>query len=496
MYDEQLKFDPEKTPLDVRPVVALAGSMEDMGIQYGQQAKELIARNAAVIKSRVYPMWESKDALHNAIKQYEGILLEKLPEMVDFCKGISQGADLDYDDVCMINLSLPLLVMAPENLKEKDEAMACSTITAYGRATKDGKTYSAANLDQGWNMGNYTVVLVGFPDKGNAFISTPPWAGEIVGNMGLNSSGLVTLGSAGQAELPTDTATGIPNLLGKFGILLHCNSVDEAVKYYVDLHCSNAENGHFSDPKKSAVVEYTPGHHVVRYAGDHGETDYTIATNHFIAEEMQTSIYKGSYNDGWYDAYPRYDTYQKLMEEYHGDITFRQIEEMITCHDYWDGKVWHRDVYSMEPFIDPESSWCPEMRAPDWKALMQAIAVPEDRVVYLRNGESDRRFSMVPEATGEFCKLVLKDNIEDVYSIAVNDAKVEIWRAARDLNIAHNTDYHKEKLLQDAKHEMWRNFNYKAIADLATGNEKMLNYGKSITALCKAQIYAKMAQIK
>lgn len=117
---------------------------------------------------------------------------------------------------------------------------------------------------------------------------------------------------------------------------------------------------------------------------------------------MVSSIYAGEYNQGWYDAFPRYDTYKKLFDSHKGGINKEIIESFITCHDYWDGEKWHEDVYSMEPEIDPESSWTPEMRCQEWRALMQAIAVPADRAVYLRQGESDRRFSIVPRATGEF----------------------------------------------------------------------------------------------
>lgn len=50
MYtDVKKKFDPEVIPANVRPVVVLSGSYEEMGFQYGEQAKEYLARNAAVI---------------------------------------------------------------------------------------------------------------------------------------------------------------------------------------------------------------------------------------------------------------------------------------------------------------------------------------------------------------------------------------------------------------------------------------------------------------
>ncbi len=495
MYnDVRNMFNPEMTPPAVRPVVVLQGTYREMGIQYGEQATDYLARNAAVIKSGVLPMWDSWEDIVSTMDKFEGILKEKFPEALELWAGMAEGSGLDYDDIRIINLSLQLLVMAhPEALSEKQFTEGCSNISAWGSATLNGKTIAAANLDQGWNMGNYTVVIVAFPDKGNAFITTPPWAGELVGNMGINHHGLVTMGSAGQDGLPTDTEVGSPNLTAKFGALLKCSDVEEAVRYYLDMHCGNAENTHFADKTHAKIVEYTPGHHAVRASGDHDEVDFLIATNHFIDSEMQSSIIQGEYNQGFYDAVPRYNTYKKLFDSKIGGIDEAVIESFITCHDYWDGERWHEDVYSMDPDIDPESSWTPEMRAHEWRALMQAIAVPSEKTVYLRQGESDRRFSLVPHATGEFCKLVLGDNIESVYADAYDDAKRRIWLAARDLNKKNNSDVVKEQYLNTAKENMWRAFNYKAQADLSSGNEKYCKMGKAITCLCAAQIYGRMA---
>lgn len=494
--DIRNKFDPEMPPTSIRRVVVLSGTYEEMGEQYGEQAKEYLARNAAVVKGSVLPMWDSWEDIVKAMDGYEAVLKEKFPEALEMWKGMAKGSGLDYDDIRIINLSLALLVMIgldPDEKKESLKNEACSTISAWGSSTLDGKLIAASNLDQGWNIGTYDVVLVGFPKDDYPFITTPPWAGELIGNMGINSQGLVAMGSAGQDSLPTDSAMGAPNLTAKVGALLKCETVEEAVDYYIDLHCGNAENAHFADETHSKVVEYTPGHHAVRECGQHGETDFMIATNHFIDKEMTSSLWGGDYNQGWYDAFPRYTTYYKLMEAKRGGITKETIESMITCHDYWDGDRWHEDVYSMEPEIDPESSWTPEMRSQEWRAQMQAIAIPSERTVYLRQGESDKRFSLVPYASGEFCKLVLGDDADAVYEEAYDEAKRRIWIASRDLNKANNTDYKKDECLDLAKEQMWTAFNYKAVADLSEGNEKNNAIGSAITCLCKAQIYAKMA---
>ncbi|RGE20386.1 C45 family peptidase [Leucobacter sp. wl10] len=492
-------FDPDTMPPDVRPVIVISGSMREMGVQYGRQAREIIARNATVVRATILPMWNDDwAAMVDEMRRYERMVGEQNPGMLELWQGMAEGSGLDYLDVLIVNLSLPLLIMAPPERLETGRHSMCSTFSAWGSATVDGKLYASANLDQGWNAGTYTVVVVAFPDDGEPFISTPPWGGEIVGSLNMNAAGLVVMGSGGQSARPEDYAVAVPNMTSKLTALMHARTADEAVASYLSVQSSNAENAHFADPSTAKLVEYTPAHHAVRGAGDHGERDYLVATNHFLDEEMQSSLEPedgDGYRDGWYDAWPRYSSYDRLLSEQHGELTLDRIAAVLGSHDYWDGEAWQRDVYSLEPEADPRSCWSPEMRGPQWKTLMKTIAIPEDRTVYLMNGESDRRMSTLPDAPGEYCRLVLGSSLEAIAASAVEDAKTDIWETGRDLNRADSVSPEQDELLNRAKRELWRGFNLQAVGKVSEDRDEALRLmGEALTGYLRAQTYARRAR--
>ena len=245
-------FDDSIPPPDVRPVVVVSGSPKEMGVQYGEQARDLIARNIAVVKSKTLPLWGSWEDIVKRMDKYEAEMVKNTPEVVEMWKGIAEGSKLPYDDIRLINLSLSLLIMTPEDAASNQEAPQCSHISVWGSAVKEQKMIAGGNTDSTWNTGTYTVVLIAYPDNGNAFIMTPPWAGIAGVGFGLNSKGLVILSSGGQAARPEDSQFGVDNMASRLKILMECDTAEQAKDQYLSHHCSSAENAQFVD-KNGAV---------------------------------------------------------------------------------------------------------------------------------------------------------------------------------------------------------------------------------------------------
>jgi hypothetical protein len=485
-------FDVTVPPPDVRPVVVVSGTPYEMGYQYGQQARDLIARNAVKIKADTLPIWGTWDAMVSRMDQYEAAIAAKAPEVPQIWHGIADGAGVSYDDVRLINLSLELVIMPPSQAASSQ----CSHISAWGAATRNHEVIAGQNTDQTYNAGNYTVVLVAFPASGNAFITTPPHAGELAGGFGMNSKGLVSLGSGGQGARPEDTAIGCNNMCTRMHILLTCDNATQAKDMYVDMNPDSAENAQFVDASGTAnVVEHTPAVQVVRKAGDYGENDFLVATNGFLAKEMQPAMYPGKWNGGWYDWLPRQVTYTKLIRDNFGAITVSKVMAFMASHDYWDGKAWHRNVWSLWPAIDDENCWTPEMHDSAYKTLMRSVAVPKDLTTYLMQGETDVRSSVIPNATGTFCKLVLGQDPATMAATAEADCEMQLYYAARNLDLAANPSPARDAKLTKAKLAMWQGINLQAEAGATTDDANLaaLLYGQALTCFCKAQCYAQQA---
>lgn len=478
-------------PPDVRPVVVVSGSPYQMGFQYGQQARELIARDAVKIKADTLPIWGSWDAVVQRMNEFEAAITVKEPEVPEMWHGLADGSGLSYDDIRLVNLSLELVIMPPSQAGSQ-----CSHISVWGRATRNHEVIAGANTDQAWDAGNYTVVLVAFPANGNSFITTPPNAGELAGGFGMNDKGLVSLGSGGQGARPEDSAVGCNNMATRMHILMTCDTAAQAKDMFMDINPDSAENAQFIDKTGDAhVVEHTPAVQVARRAGDFGERDFLVATNGFLAKQMQPAMYPGKWNGGWYDWLPRQLTYTKMIREASGGITVNKVMAFMASHDYWDGKKWHRDVWSLKPDIDSRSCWSPEMHDAWYHTLMRGIAVPGSLTAYVMQGETDVHASIVPGATGKFSKLVLGEDAAATAAAAKNDAEVEVWYAAKAFSHDGLRSPAGERKLDDAKKALWEGINIEAEAGLATAGQDLAVslYGRALTCFCKAQCYAQQA---
>lgn len=484
-------FDAEVTPPEVLPVIVISGSYHEMGVQYGTQMSDYIARNAMVVYERTRPNWDTWEHLVEAMDAYEKEMTEKTPAAVEMWKGISEGSGVDYNLIRLLNLSLELMIMPPAKDDSAADAKTCSHISAWGDATADGEMIAGLNVDQGWNTGTYSCIVLAYPKDGNAILFVPPWAGIAGFSFGINSAGVTITGSGGMNARPEDSSFGPDNMASKLQILLECSSAEEALNKYLSLETGSAENAQFLDANTSFMVEYTPAVHVVRQAGDNGEKDYLIATNYFIDKAMSEANYPDEWMGGLWDSIPRYKSYEQMISENYGGITVETVMEMLGCTKYWDGTQWQEDTLSLEPFEDPKSLWSPEARSEEYKTLLSCIAVPSQFRIYVNQGGLDSLFSTVPRATGKLCSLVLDKDITNVLSSAGYDAKLQIWLAAGKLSNSESISVQQQTKLDEARDSLWKAYNYSAKAYAAEGDEQLELYGKALSNLCRAQIYAK-----
>ncbi|MCR2035463.1 C45 family autoproteolytic acyltransferase/hydolase [Adlercreutzia mucosicola] len=484
-------FATDVVPPAVRPVVIVSGTPYEMGVQYGKACADYIQRNATAIEASALPIWGSKEAIVERLDEFEKIMSEKTPDAVEMWKGIAEGSGVDYDGVRLINLNLPILIMPPE---EGDVAgtQTCSHFSAWGDATADGKMIAGNNLDQGWNVGACTCVVVGYPKDGNSFIVCPPWAGQAGGGFALNDKGLGLTGSGGMGSRPEDSTFSVDSMAAKFDIIMHYDNAADAKDRFLEHMPASAENAQFLDPQQAYIVEYTPAVQAVRQAGDHGEKDYLIATNYFIDEKAAEANYKDEWMGGLWDSIPRYQSYEQLIKENYGKIDEPYAEEMLGCTKYWDGTQWITDTLQEEPFEDPKDLWSPEGRSVQYKTLFSNIMIPDERKVFLMQGQSDDLLSAIPEAPGVFCTITLEDSPAAVAETAYAEAEYRIWLAGKALREQQEEPSEEEReKLDQARRAIWLGFNDLNVAGSSDDStEALSSYGQAVTHFCEAQTFA------
>ncbi len=491
-------YDPADPPSSTKEIVFLSGSYEDMGRQYGQQAKESLQRVVTQKKAAAIEQFGDMDKVYAELDEYEAIYNDSVPNVVTMWKGMAEASGISYEDILV---AYTQFYVEPEK--------NCSTISMWGNATKEGKLICGTNYDLTLGPYTYEPVVLAYPENGNAFIG----ASGLIGGSYMNSKGLVVMGSQGQDAQEGDTGKAVAPKVGLLEIIMTCNNAEEAKNLYIEKTApGSGENLHVVDTEgNNFLVEHTMAKDTVRTSGDFNEDDYLIATNGFLTDEMHDSLYSGE--EYWDDDLPRYWTEEKIIQDADGKATEDTLGDALGCTSYYidenykqdvweDGKVlgykkvengiWVEDNWDLEDYT---GFWTPENREVATKCVTRTVAVPEDMTMYVMQGCRDTYVSDIPYATGNFWRITLEEDIETVISQAEGYAQKQIWLGGRDTENADSNKAERTDNLNTAKEALYEG---KAYADMAGCEEdfmtKLTYLSKAATAYGKAHCYAQLAQ--
>jgi len=307
-----------------RPVVILEGSDYEMGRQYSRQLVHIFGSWILEIIRHDFTRDQRR-----ALKGYQWYIRKHTPEMIPFFKGMAEGArdagvKLSYEEVlaqfCLgvqngEYLSTQDRPGFPENAERdplppgSDDIDKCSSVAAWGKATKDGKVITGASSD---GDDHFNVTLVCFPDSGNAYIHSPyyavgPWV-SAGGHSGMNDKGVVYVhhGCAQPAQARgKEPRFGIQSDLA----IRHTLRFANTARHAVDLILSYETTGDFSgggyygtggfwvDETGDAYVIENPA--IIRRSGELGEKDFLYATNTLLSRELGREDQEYIEHGGW-----------------------------------------------------------------------------------------------------------------------------------------------------------------------------------------------------
>jgi hypothetical protein len=493
-------FDANMQPPSVYPVCFVSGSPYQMGYQYGQEAKAEIVHNVCVARANALAQFGTWPAVVAAAQSDTSYVAAETPEVLQTWHGIADGAGISYDEVRVLNVTL--------------RAASCSTMFAWGAATKGGSLIGGANADTPWLCGNmYGCVLIAYPDDGNAYIDTPLAAGCMSGGRGMNAKGLIILGSGGQMSRPQDRGPGYPTApngcVAPGYVIEHADTAAQAESMLLGMHLGGATNFDIADPSGNAlVIEQTAAGCAVRKPGDFGEKDYILATNFYETAKMRPANDPNQLQDGDLDDWYRYGSEEQLIKTDWGNLTPGSLMAILGCHNYYGARdpvtgavdttqpqTWHYDMLNTQPATDEQSIWTPGMRGISWSPSQRTIYEPAAKTEYIMTGNDDPLFAWTANASGEFFKLVLADNPGDVTAQALSDAQLQTWYGAVALHRTSNPSKARLAELNMAKADIAKGMNLQVQAGIATDpNWAQALLGQATSCFCEAQCYAEQAQ--
>ncbi len=326
----------DSIPPSILPVVVLAGSDYEMGFQYGEQASAYIDRTredkwAAALRRF------SRDDVLRALRANQTFVRSYTPEWLDFMRGMADGATkaghpTTYIDVLLMNGTLPdpKTSLYPEGAEDDELApKRCSVASAWGSATREGRLIGLDTLDTPDVA--HAVVIVAFPDKGNAYMCGAD-AGEIGDHFLMNNKGLFLGNSGGgSSPRPEDEGYGIAWACSLPYLVRFAGGAFEARDMITKWQINVPENFHFVDVRGQAcVVEKTAAVQAVRKPGDFGERDFLFSTNNYLHPDMKVTKEGGFVGGhGGYGIYsaPRNTMIWDLFHNYHGaiDVEFAKM---------------------------------------------------------------------------------------------------------------------------------------------------------------------------
>ncbi|MCJ7507293.1 MAG: C45 family autoproteolytic acyltransferase/hydrolase [candidate division Zixibacteria bacterium] len=492
-------------PPSVTPVVILAGSDYEMGFQYGQQAGQYMEKRK-IIEWGTFARWGfTHEDVISELKAAQYFIKKDAPEQIEWMQGIADGAkdagyDLSYTDILLLNAAWIVRkpgsnATAPYPPAANDEKLDenCSVWAAWGGSTTDGKLVFGYNDDMG--VFDYGVVVVAFPDEGNAYLTTCR-PGELSQTPLMNNKGVIIACSTGPTMRPEDKDYGIPWPNARQHAIRNANTAQEVKDIVLKMTVASGLNLTIADTSNDAyVLEVTSATNAIRKPGDFGESEFIYATNNYFTEEMKASnkgeevpfIEHAGFSRG--SSVTRNLLLWNMLNNYKGNVDV-EFAKMITR-------------FPGNP--PPSAPW------EGWKTVpgnygneRVTVMKPSELLFYLCTGTAARPvYPFTPSSSGcfpiapthTFYELKLAVSPEAVAEAAGETALYDIGMAFQKLREKMNlTDpgyTGLSDILSQATAEYFEGFN--ALNEgsmIGSGNEALSAFGKATTLFANAQAHA------
>lgn len=254
--------------------IYMGGSPYEMGLQHGQQARDLIhafyAKSFAVGPGdlRGYVVDRDTPEQVEAAARIEHSLRQRLPHLLEEIRGIGDGAEMAFAQMLRLNLFCEIW-----NLSRR----GCTNIAVNG---PDGPLLAnTADVDAGDE--SYLVAQRYEPAEGHRFLQVG-YAGTVWTNLGINEHGLTQAGTA--LKPLAENWDGLPILLVTRELFRQCRTVEEAIAFLGDHDCINHGAGVLVVDRQGAmaVIEKVPTRQAVRQ----GKGDLLFNGNHALCSEI------------------------------------------------------------------------------------------------------------------------------------------------------------------------------------------------------------------
>lgn len=303
----------------MRTVAEVSGTPYEQGVQEGQQLKEIIEKNVALVKEKMVRDHLNTPRYAEFVQKNLGFMERCHPDIYEEMKGISDGSGIDFQDIVYLNI--PAYFMTEYFNQE------CSMLMVRGRATEDGNTYVIKNRDMSTYI-EQAVIRREYPDglkmveiNGAGTVTYPA--------CGMNSYGLgVTNTGFWSAKAPSDVerVDCAHIFLNAHLLLAECKSAKEALEYVKTSPRMNGLNVIIVDTKDAYCVEMTKND---VYVQEDDGSGVLYRSNHYVSDkfkDLNPDITQ------YTSTFKRYERIGELVEERYGHLRFQDLFRIMSDH--------------------------------------------------------------------------------------------------------------------------------------------------------------------
>lgn len=449
-------------------VVVVSGTNYEMGVQYGEQAADLIAANRDttwnLLDTQVtaYPGGPplGHEVILKDIQVWTYYLEEYDPKLKDWLLGISDGCrnkgfEVSYQDLVAM-MVLPQEMWARPAGPYPEETGVAALVASKGdthlpkgrtdtRAMASCTAFAATGVATGGDpMVSLTlgfipeiklyIILFAYPEEGEPFVSLT-MAGKVSNNTGMNRHfAWVMTAAVNHPFTPCASSWGVPSEIYHHYLQQYCELPQDAMDY-LDSTPVGGVTGIFLFAEKSGeAFAYEVGGcaSAIRVPGDLGETGFVATANNYNDPLMKPYAIPPE----WFgDTYIRYATiFEKLAGAQPGAIGLNFAKALWLSNDWYDEVTdeWHTVPVPNNP-NDPNTCNVPGNNCEGGES--QVIQFPSQRTVYLQPGGPhgttiEHYWPDNPKPTGEYTKWQLGDAIDQTARNASDDTLEMLYSAS------------------------------------------------------------------
>lgn len=257
------------------PLVRVGGTHREIGRQIGQACAHQVQHsieNAHTLLVNTYDdlqlTWEGAQI---QARKYLPFAQERYPKYVEEMIGIAEGAQVEFDDLVVLN-AMEAVTMDALHLTK------CTSMAVNDERTADGHVLIAHNEDWLPEDEQDVYVLHVTPDDEPPFMAMT--YGGLLANIGFNAAGIA---QCCDSVYPTDSRIGVPRVIASRAVLGARTPVD-AIRFMLVRqraagynHLLAHESGELYNVEVSAR----------KFAILYGEEGWLVHTNHYLDYNMQ-----------------------------------------------------------------------------------------------------------------------------------------------------------------------------------------------------------------